>query len=157
MIASLIVATPLGAMLMKTEDDEISGLSWIAGRKRTHGSSMRANSPTLLAAQRWLDDYFAGKFRPVDFPLRAEGTHFQRQVWQAISEIPLGETLSYGDIAKKIKSGPRAVGNACGTNPIAVAIPCHRVLAAGGRMGGYSGGNGLETKRELLQHEGVLR
>ncbi|MSP21257.1 MAG: methylated-DNA--[protein]-cysteine S-methyltransferase [Alphaproteobacteria bacterium] len=155
MIASLIIATLLGAVLVRTEDEQIFGLSWVAGRKRMHGSAMRANSPGLKAAQGWLDNYFAGTFRPVDFAVRAEGSDFQRRVWQAIAEIPRGQTATYGDIARAIRSAPRAVGGACGANPIAVAVPCHRVLAAGGRIGGYSGGAGLDTKRALLRHEGI--
>uniref|UniRef100_A0A1S7LNA8 methylated-DNA--[protein]-cysteine S-methyltransferase n=1 Tax=Magnetococcus massalia (strain MO-1) TaxID=451514 RepID=A0A1S7LNA8_MAGMO len=104
----------------------------------------------------WLDDYFSRKVHLVDFPLRPEGTVFQQSVWRAMSAIPLGQTATYGDIAKQLNSSARAVGTACGQNPIPIIIPCHRVTGAHD-MGGYSGHGGLTTKRLLLGLEGAMK
>ena len=94
--------------------------------------------------------------RSADLPLAAHGTDFQKRVWAAMSEIPYGETATYGGLATMLDSGPRAVGMACGRNPIPIVVPCHRVLASGGREGGFSGGSGLPTKRQLLAIEGTV-
>jgi methylated-DNA-[protein]-cysteine S-methyltransferase len=150
------VATPMGVLLVRAEDDEITGIAWLEGKFPKRPPATRGDNGVLALARAWLNDYFAGRFRAVDFPLRAEGSHFQRKVWDAIAAVPPGQTASYGDIAHATKSGPRAVGGACGANPICVVVPCHRVLAAGGRIGGYSGGRGLDTKVLLLRHEGVV-
>ncbi|MDH5395830.1 MAG: methylated-DNA--[protein]-cysteine S-methyltransferase [Gammaproteobacteria bacterium] len=104
-----------------------------------------------------LKEYFSksSNFRKID--LSPAGTVFQQTVWQALQEIPRGETRTYGQIAKKINSSARAVGNACRKNPIAIIIPCHRVVAANG-MGGYAGeteGDQLMVKKWLLKHEGA--
>lgn len=104
-----------------------------------------------------LDAYFSGKPYTFDAPLLAKGTPFQQRVWQAIAQIPAGQVASYGDIARLIGSHPRAVGQACGKNPIPIVIPCHRVVAAKG-LGGFSLGQrdqDLAIKRWLLQHEGA--
>jgi len=105
---------------------------------------------------RQLDDYFSGSLTAFDLPVDyLRGTPFQRTVWHAIKEIAFGETKTYNDIARRIEKplAVRAVGNACGANPIPIVIPCHRVLAKGGSLGGYGGG--LDIKRSLLQLEGV--
>ena len=88
-----------------------------------------------------------------DLPLKPAGTAFQRRVWARLASIPQGRVETYGAIAKKLRSGARAVGGACGANPIPILIPCHRVLGAGGGLGGYSGEGGVATKRFLLAHE----
>ncbi len=155
MIATTTVATPFGVLLVRAEDDEITAVAWLEGKSPQRAPALRGDNGVLSQARAWLDDYFAGRFRAVDFPLRVDGTHFQQRVWNAIAAVPLGRTASYGDIARVTKSGPRAVGGACGANPICVVVPCHRVLAAGRRIGGYSGGRGLDTKILLLRHEGV--
>lgn len=158
MIASTSVCTAMGTVLVRAEDDEIVALVWgRAPRTDSEPASDDKVGGTLLRARNWLGDYFNGRFRRVDFPIRAEGTQFQRRIWEAIADIPLGQTLTYGEIARAVKSAPRAVGGACGANPVAIAIPCHRVLAADGGLGGYSGGAGLSTKRQLLDHEGFLQ
>ena len=97
-----------------------------------------------------------GKLKTFDLPLAARGTDFQKRVWKMMSEIPYGETATYGGIAMALGSGPRAVGTACGRNPIPIIVPCHRVLGSGGTEGGFSGGQGLPTKRKLLALEGVV-
>ena len=102
-----------------------------------------------------LKEYFDGKRQRFDLPLCFQGPAFQKKVWQALSEIPLGKTVSYREIAQKIKNpkAVRAVGCANGKNPFFIIIPCHRVISADGTLGGYSGGVGF--KRALLKHEGV--
>ncbi len=110
--------------------------------------------PILLATQRWLDDYFAGVFgrRPLP-PLDMRGADFERQVWKALLDIPIGTTCSYGDIAKRIGNpgAARAVGLANGANPVPILVPCHRVIGASGALTGYGGG--LPRKTWLLDHE----
>lgn len=104
-----------------------------------------------------LDAYFAGNLRHFDHPVSPHGTAFQQRVWQAIATIPYGHTASYGDIARLIGSAPRAVGQACGKNPLPIIVPCHRVVGRHG-LGGFSFGDeeqSLSVKRWLLQHEGA--
>lgn len=109
--------------------------------------------PVLAEAMAWLDAYFAGQRPPIGaLPLDLDGTPHRLAVWQAVMSIPHGQTLSYGAIAKKLVSSPRAVGAAVGRNPISIIIPCHRVVGAGASLGGYGGG--LERKLWLLRHEG---
>ena len=111
--------------------------------------------PLRAEAARQLDAYFAGRLTEFDLPLRPAGSEFEMRVWTAMQDIPYGETRCYGDLAATTHSAPRAVGRACGRNPIPVVIPCHRVLGKGW-MGGYSGAGGLTTKRALLELEGAL-
>ena len=110
---------------------------------------MLAEAETQLAA------YFDSRLKDFDLPLAAPGTEFQTGVWRAISAIPFGTTLTYGDLAKKLGTGPRAVAGACGANPIPIIVPCHRVLGAGGKLHGYSGRGGILSKATLLYLEGV--
>lgn len=114
-----------------------------------------AETPLLTEARRQILDYLSGARDAFDLPLAATGTPFQRRVWTAMTAIPYGETRTYGELALDLDSGPRAVGGACGRNPIPLVVPCHRVLASGG-LGGYSGGGGLDTKTALLRLEGAL-
>lgn len=109
--------------------------------------------PTLDKLRHELDEYFSGRRRRFAVPLDLRGTGFQLAVWNALREIPFGETRSYGEIARSIRrpAAARAIGAASGANPLPILVPCHRVIAAGGKLGGYSGG--LETKRRLLALE----
>jgi methylated-DNA-[protein]-cysteine S-methyltransferase len=111
------------------------------------------NEKKLAAVQRQVSEYDCGKRRDFDFELTMEGPEFHRQVWQALTEIPYGETTSYGALAKKLgqPNGARAVGLANGANPIALIVPCHRVIGSDGSLIGYGGG--LPLKRALLEHE----
>ena len=124
-----------------------------------HWAGDEAAASPLLAGV-WadkLDAYFSGRLNSFDYPPSSRGTAFQQRVWQAIAAIPYGQVASYGDIARLIGSAPRAVGQACGRNPLPIIIPCHRVVAAQG-LGGFSLGRQHDTlaiKRWLLQHEGV--
>jgi len=112
-----------------------------------------AEQPLIREAAQQLAEYFSGRRRVFDLPLDLEGTAFQREVWEALRRIPYGETCTYGELARAIgrAGGARAAGAANGANPVAIIVPCHRVLAAGGGLGGYAGG--LERKRFLLELE----
>jgi methylated-DNA-[protein]-cysteine S-methyltransferase len=142
----LTVPSPLGPLTLAESDGCITRLDWRAARRSQETALLREARRQLLA-------YFAGRLRAFDLPLSLAGSPFQQRVWQAMQRIPYGETRSYGELAHETDSGPRAVGTACGSNPIAIIVPCHRVLAAGKRIGGYSGGAGIETKRHLLEIE----
>jgi methylated-DNA-[protein]-cysteine S-methyltransferase len=121
-------------------------LDWGRGRDQD-------DTAVLLRAVTQLQDYFDGSRTGFDLPLAPHGTAFQQRVWAALAAIPPGETRSYGEIALALGSSARAVGQANGANPIPILIPCHRVTAARGVLGGYSGGEGAGTKRWLLDHE----
>jgi len=144
----LSLHSPLGDLTLSEEDGALVSVDW-------GWSPMQQPTPLLKRAKEQLEQYFDGKRRSFDLPLSASGSAFQKRVWNAIAAIPYGATRSYADIARDTDSAPRAVGGACGRNPLAILVPCHRVLAAGGAIGGYSGGEGLETKRNLLRLEGV--
>lgn len=153
--------SPLGPMLIESEDEAITGL-WFIGQKYFPEAHISA-PPTapvplvLLRAEAWLERYFAGE-RPSPFELELDprGSEFRRRVWEILLTIPYGETASYGDIAQNlkqqgIKASAQAVGGAIGHNPISIIIPCHRVIGADGSLTGYAGG--LERKTALLLHE----
>jgi methylated-DNA-[protein]-cysteine S-methyltransferase len=114
------------------------------------------SSPILQEAISQLVAYFKGDLKHFDLPLRATGTDFQKAVWDLIVEIPYGSTRSYGDLSRDLESAPRAVGGACGKNPIPIIVPCHRIRAANYKVGGFSGGDGTDTKVSLLRIEGVI-
>jgi methylated-DNA-[protein]-cysteine S-methyltransferase len=143
----LSLASPLGPLTLFEADGALVKLGWTGDA----GGAQPA-TPLLAEARRQLDAYFAGTLRRFDLPLRAEGSLFQRQVWEAMLAIPYGETLRYGDVARAIGGDARAVGGACGANPIAIIIPCHRIVGAAG-LTGYSGGTGIDTKQRLLDLE----
>lgn len=140
--------TPIGPLALFEADGAIVAIDW-------GWLPENEESPLLLKARDQLEEYFEGKRKVFDLPLAPHGTSFQRKVWTALSEIPFGTTLTYGQLADKLGTAPRALGGACGRNPIPVVIPCHRVLAAGGGLGGYSGIDGIETKEFLLRIEGA--
>lgn len=162
-IYSLTLPSPLGSLTVFATSQAIVKLDW--GGRGAHKASWSADAATPPDAQALLDEaarqlaaYFADGKTRFDLPLDPAGTPFQRAVWDFMLAIPAGRTRSYGEAAAAVGSGTtdaRAVGSACGANPIPVIIPCHRILAAGGEAGGYSGKGGLETKRWLLRHEGA--
>ena len=139
--------TPIGPLALFEADDAIVALDW-------GWLPESEDSPLLLRARQQLEEYFEGQRKVFDLPLAPHGTPFQRKVWEGLQQIPFGQTLSYGQLAEKLVTAPRALGGACGCNPIPVIIPCHRVLAANGGLGGYSGIDGIETKEFLLRLEG---
>lgn len=156
---SLTLPSPLGSLTVTATAAAIVKLDWGGRGAKPAPLDTPAEAQALLAdAARQLEAYFSdGKFR-FDLPLEPAGTDFQQAVWNFMLAIPAGRTRSYGEAATAIGSGvvdSRAVGSACGANPIPVIIPCHRILAAGGDAGGYSGKGGLDTKRWLLRHEGA--
>ena len=145
------IMTPVGNMTCFEQGEKIVVLEWGQAPKGLE-------SPLLKEAKSQLSAYFSGKLTAFDLPLDPQGTEHQKKVWKIMANIPFGETLTYGDIAKEIKSAPRAVGGACGKNPIPIIIPCHRVVGGGGKMTGFSGGEGVETKVQLLRmEEAVLK
>lgn len=147
-----IVAAPGFSLGIRCNDDEITEIAFLEPRPE------QAPANALAAeAVRQLHAYLADPAFPFSLPLRPAGTAFQRRVWEQIAAIPAGMTHSYGQLAKNLKNAPRAVGQACGANPYPVVVPCHRVLAARGGLGGFArerGGFLLEVKRWLLTHEG---
>ncbi len=138
--------TPLGWISLTEADGAITALHW--------DRSGTDDTPLLAEATRQLTAYFAGDLQVFDLPLRPSGGAFQQAVNQAMQAIPYGETRAYGHIAKNLDAMPQPVGNACGKNPIAILIPCHRVVGATG-LGGFSAPGGVETKVALLRHEGA--
>lgn len=149
MTACRRVASPLGPLCVAAADGQLVALGFGAP-----AAEPGRDDPLLREAERQLDAYFAHRLRHFDLPLRADGSSFQRAVWAAMRRIPYGQTRSYGEIAAELGGVARAVGIACGANPIAIVVPCHRVIGAGGRLVGYSGGKGIRTKSWLLVHEG---
>ncbi|MFV0512056.1 MAG: methylated-DNA--[protein]-cysteine S-methyltransferase [Jhaorihella sp.] len=145
------VQTRFGRLLITGTADALTRLTWA----KNDEVAPRAPTPLLREAAAQLAAYEAGRLNAFDLPLRLSGTAFQRAVCGAMLAIPFGQTRSYGQIAAGLGQSAQAVGRACGANPIAIIIPCHRVMGADGRLTGYSGGQGVETKVALLRHEGA--
>lgn len=144
------VESPVGRLAVRTHIDGIAVLDWV--NEDVHAP---VSTPVQKEAAKQLAAYFAGELNDFDLPLAPEGTEHQKRVWAEMSRIPYGGLATYGDIARAIGSAARAVGTACGKNPIPIIVPCHRVVSTGGGIGGYSGRGGIETKRKLLNLEGV--
>jgi methylated-DNA-[protein]-cysteine S-methyltransferase len=158
-MSECFVDGPVGRLALEARGDRLVGVRWAGPKERAKGGrdgeARTRRDPVLREASRQLERYFAGKLRKFDVPIDTGGTEHQKRVWSAMQDIPWGEVATYGGIAAALGSGPRAVGTACGRNPIVIIVPCHRVLGSGGSAGGYSGGRGLATKRDLLAIEGV--
>ena len=148
--ARCTIESPVGPLTITAADGVITAVDFVAG------GGPRPNAGVLAEAARQLTEYFAGDRCEFALPLAPSGTPFRLRVWQAMQAIPYGQTRSYGDLARALDSAPRAVGGACGANPIPLVIPCHRVVGAGGALGGFSGGAGCDTKRQLLALERAL-
>ena len=150
--------SPIGELLLLGDGHLLHGLYMPAGRHPVSNNPRGQRDDEAFAdVRRQLDEYFAGDRSHFDIELHLDGSAFQRTVWHALTEIPYGETISYGELAKRIGRPDlaRAVGTANGQNPIAVIVPCHRVIGANGKLVGYGGG--LDNKRRLLELEsGVL-
>jgi methylated-DNA-[protein]-cysteine S-methyltransferase len=144
----LTIPSPVGPLTLTEERGRLARLDWRA-------SNEGEETPLLIETRAQLAAYFAGRLRRFDVPLALGGTPHQQRVWDAMQRIPFGQTRSYGEIASEIDSAPRAVGGACGRNPVAIIVPCHRILGGGKGIGGYSGGEGIATKRFLLTIEGA--
>jgi len=121
--------------------------------RKHHANAKSGSHPVLTQVRQQLDEYFAGKRKSFSVPMTCEGTTFQKKVWQQLLRIPFGETQSYADVARSVKTPKafRAVGRANGQNPICIIVPCHRVVNADGQLGGYGGG--LHRKKFLLNLE----
>jgi methylated-DNA-[protein]-cysteine S-methyltransferase len=147
-----VVDTPIGPVGLVASDTALSAVLFDGRRVRAEGGS-----PVLDEAARQLRAYFAGELVSFDLPLELHGTEFQRQCWLALASIPYGQTVSYGEQARRLGLGAdaaRAVGAANGRNPLPIVLPCHRVIGADGSLTGFGGG--LHVKRYLLEHEGAL-
>ena len=148
-MSALSFDTPVGRLAIHELGGAIARVTWGDVRRRGPASAL------LAAARDQIDAYFARRRATFDLELRPGGTPFQQAVWRQLRAIPYGETWTYGDLARAMGSAPRAIGRACGQNPIPIVIPCHRVLAASGGTGGFSGGDGVATKHLLLALEGI--
>ena len=158
---TLSVSSPLGPLLLAAADGGLTHLLLPTGSLdpllASASSAPETDALVLQQAQAELAEYFRGERQRFTVPLAPRGTPFQLSVWRALREIPYGSTCSYLDLARAIgrPTASRAVGAANGLNPIAIIVPCHRVIGASGALTGYAGG--LERKRWLLQHEGAER
>ena len=152
-------ASPLGTLTLASDGENLTGL-WIAGQKYFAAGTptnlpARDDLPVFMQVRGWLDRYFAGE-RPAasELPLAPQGSAFRQGVWRILCEIPYGQTVTYGEIAKRLGvRSAQAVGGAVGHNPISIIIPCHRVLGSDGSLTGYAGG--AQKKIWLLAHEGA--
>lgn len=148
-----VVALPTFCVGVRCSDDEVLGLAYLPP-----GRANPAQGALAAEVERQLRGYLADPAFEFCLPLRPAGTAFQRRVWAEISALPCGATRSYGEVARSLHNAPRAIGQACGANPYPLVVPCHRVIAAGGGLGGFArcgGGFLLDVKRWLLAHEGV--
>jgi methylated-DNA-[protein]-cysteine S-methyltransferase len=150
-MASTVVDTPIGPLGLVASSSALRSVTF-GGRIRPEG-----RSPVLDEAARQLEGYFAGELVSFELPLELRGTDFQRQCWLALGTIPYGQTVSYGEQARRLgldSDQARAVGAANGANPLPIVLPCHRVIGADGSLTGFGGG--LHVKRFLLELEGAL-
>jgi methylated-DNA-[protein]-cysteine S-methyltransferase len=151
----LLYRSPIGLIKIQADEKTLTSLQLIDGNRSSvsEESSSGAASIIIKETVRQLDEYFAGKRKRFELPLSPQGTAFQQQVWEQLQEIPYGKTISYAQLAQSVNNPKacRAVGSANGKNPIAIIIPCHRVIAADGGLGGYA--YGLDVKKQLLELE----
>ncbi|KQO64365.1 cysteine methyltransferase [Methylobacterium sp. Leaf87] len=153
--AYTMLASPIGPLLLGGTDDGLACIGFPSGKGAvTPGADWHRNDAAFAEARAQLTAYFDGRLTRFDLALAPRGTPFQLTVWQALTEIPPGETISYGELARRIgrPSASRAVGAANGANPLPIVVPCHRVIGASGALTGFAGG--VETKRFLLALEG---
>ena len=153
------MASPLGPLTILASDSGIHAIAF-EGTQTEHVKKnlpRATNHPIIEAAVKQLAMYFNRKLKVFDLPLDLRGTDFQKRVWNLLLDIPFGETRTYGDIARALGNADasQAVGAANGKNPVAIVVPCHRVIGASGHLTGYAGG--MEKKRFLLTHEGVIQ
>ncbi|HEX6763894.1 MAG TPA: methylated-DNA--[protein]-cysteine S-methyltransferase [Polyangiaceae bacterium] len=152
-----VLSSAVGPLTLRWSGDALVGVYYddpdLVARRR----DWTRDDACLAPARRELEEYFRGERTAFDVPLAFEGTAFQERVWRALRDISFGETSSYGELARRIgkPSASRAVGAANGQNPIAIIVPCHRVIGADGSLTGYGGG--LPRKLWLLEHEGISR
>ena len=154
---SIMVDSPLGRLIITALDGFVCSIS-LCRDSTEEAAKAHANSEMLRKAESELKEYCAGTRTAFTFPVRAEGTPFQQKVWQALREIPYGQTRAYGEIAGLIgqAKASRAVGMACNRNPIMIAVPCHRVVGAKGALVGYAYGTDTKQKLLTLERESLL-
>lgn len=150
-------SSPIGEMLIVSDGEAVCGV-WFYGQKNFPSFDNLIQNDNLAIfkdVKEWFDDYFNGSNPKIDFKLNPQGSEFRVRVWKILREIPYGETLTYGEIAREISPtmSAQAVGGAVGHNPISVLIPCHRVLGRNGELTGYAGG--VDKKMRLLDLEKV--
>ena len=146
--------SPVGRLLLAADDEGLLEIAFGEGRTAPVVDPLWTEGGTLLREPvRQLKAFFTGELRDFDLPLKPRGTAFQQRVWKLLREIPFGETISYGKLARRVgnPAASRAVGLANGSNPIAIVIPCHRVIGSNGKLTGYGGG--LDNKRWLIDFE----
>jgi O-6-methylguanine DNA methyltransferase len=158
------LASPWGPLFLAGTEEGVCACEFLNGKdivnvlshlqKQKHHAKIQEDPQPLASAVDRLNRYFAGELENLNQPLDLQGSQFQMQVWSALRRIPAGKVATYGEIAARIgrPRGARAVGQACGSNPVVLFVPCHRVVAANGGLGGF--GSGLSLKKALLQHEG---
>jgi methylated-DNA-[protein]-cysteine S-methyltransferase len=150
---TLPMDTPVGRLVLESDGDVLTGIR-LPNEHSNSGGTGHDTPPVLRDTATQLVEYFARERTAFNIPMKLDGTRFQEAVWAELIRIPWGETITYGELAGRVGSptGPRAVGQANGKNPIPIIVPCHRVVASNG-IGGYAGG--LTTKRALLAIEGI--
>jgi methylated-DNA-[protein]-cysteine S-methyltransferase len=152
-VYSAKMRAPFAMLGIRTAPAGVTGIEYLPLQQRVLAPSDRLAE----RACRELERYLADPLFRFTLPLAPRGTAFRQRVWQALSQIPIGESRTYGELARLLRSAPRAIGGACGANPIALVIPCHRVVGARGSLGGFMGvteGDPITIKRWLLAHEG---
>lgn len=142
--------SPIGPLTIFAENDAII----VIESGKVPGEA--GDNPLLAEARLQIDAYFDGKLEVFDLPLAPNGTDRQKEIWNKMGEIPYGTTITYGELASRTGSVARAVGGACGANPIPIVLPCHRVVGAKNALTGFSFSGGAETKYQLLKLEGVM-
>lgn len=147
-MSHLTIPSPFGPLTLFEDAGALVALDW--GK-----APAPEETPLLAEAAVRLALYFQGRLRDFDLPLAPAGSAFDQRVWDLMRAIPFGAVRTYGALARDAATSARAVGRACGMNPLPIIVPCHRVVGAGGRLTGYSGGAGIETKRALLALEGA--
>lgn len=156
-----MIQTPLGEVRLRSDGKSLTGL-WFVGQvndAKDHSDiEIKDDLSIFVQVENWLESYFSGEETPITIPLQLKGTIFQERVWKILQEIPYGETMTYGDIVRRIAKekgvatySAQAVGQAVGKNPISILIPCHRVLGKNGALTGYAGG--VHRKEQLLHLE----
>ena len=157
--ARRVVNSPIGLLSIAASEKGVCSIDFLSPRSKLKDftQSERAKKIVDLACKE-IEEYFDRRLKQFSVPTDLSGTNFQLKVWQQIAKIGFGKTLSYGSIAKAMRnpSASRAVGGAVGANPVPIIIPCHRVMGSTGKLTGYSGGNGVSTKKKLLEIEGIV-
>ena len=151
-----IFSSPVGDLIIRIVNDKLAGLEYLSSSYQNLEDSFSVSHTALLTeVKKQLQHYFANPKYHFSLPIELTGTELQRKIWQELQLIESGQVITYGDLAKKLNTGPRIIGNACRRNPIAIIVPCHRVVGVNG-LCGYSGqteGKLFDVKKWLLDYE----